>query len=122
MSSIIDSAKTTLSENLGGVLQSVAPGGTKFSLSEVPDQTGKVAVITGGSEGIGYGTSHTLLSRNISKLYILSMSEDVVKGSLEAVKKEMGEEVANRTKWIQCDMYVYPRIDSLLRTGTDSWP
>ena len=50
MASIIDKAKTTLSENLGGPLQSVAPEGTKFTLEDVPDQTGKVAVITGGSK------------------------------------------------------------------------
>lgn len=50
MSSIVDKAKTTLSENLGGAAQSVAPEGTKFSLEDVPDQSGKVAVVTGGSK------------------------------------------------------------------------
>ena len=49
MSSIVDKAKTTLSENLGGAAQKVAPGGTGFSLDDVPDQSGKVAVVTGGS-------------------------------------------------------------------------
>lgn len=49
MSSIVDKAKTTLSENFGGAAQKAAPDGTKFSLEDVPDQSGKVAVVTGGS-------------------------------------------------------------------------
>lgn len=61
-------------------------------------------------EGIGYGVTHTLLSRNIAKLYILSVSEEVVNGALEAVKSEMGEDKANRTKWIQCDISEWKRV------------
>lgn len=54
MSSVIDAAKSTLSENLGGVAQKFAPSGTNFTLNDVPDQSGKVAVVTGGSEGTLY--------------------------------------------------------------------
>lgn len=38
------------------------------------------------------------------------MSEDVVKGALDAVRQEMGEEKANRTKWIQCDLSDWKRV------------
>jgi hypothetical protein len=62
MSTVIDSIKTTLSENLGGVAQKVAPAGTQFALNDVPDQTGKTAVITGGSEGTGLNTEHSSLT------------------------------------------------------------
>lgn len=48
--------------------QSLATEETQFSLEAVPDQSNKVAVITGGSRGIGYACAHTLLERNISKL------------------------------------------------------
>lgn len=51
MASIIDAARTTLSQNLGGVAQAFAPAGTQFSLDDVPDQSNKVAVVTGGSAG-----------------------------------------------------------------------
>ena len=63
MSSILKTAQTTLAENFGGPAAAAAPTGTQFSIDQVPDQSGKVAVITGGSEGIGYGVSHTLLSK-----------------------------------------------------------
>ena len=59
MSSIIDKAKTTLSENLGGKLQDAAPAGTGFSLDDVPDQSGKVAVVTGGSRSLNRSNCHS---------------------------------------------------------------
>ncbi|KAK4507872.1 hypothetical protein PRZ48_001607 [Zasmidium cellare] len=110
MSSVVNAAKTTLSENFGGNAQKVAPEGTKFSLEEVPDQSGKVAVITGGSEGIGYGCSHTLLSKNISKVYILSVSKKVVDSAKDAVAKELGEDKAGRVTWLQCDLSDWNRV------------
>lgn len=70
----------------------------------MPDLTGKVAVVTGGSEGIGFGCTHTLLKHNIAKIYILSLSDDVVKGAKGAIAKELGEDMANRTKWMRCDL------------------
>lgn len=65
---------------------------------------GKVAVITGGSEGVGYGCSHTFLSKGISKLFILSLSEEVVDSAIDAIKQEMGEEAAKKVVWLQCDL------------------
>ncbi|KAF5569975.1 4-hydroxybenzoate benzoate ligase [Fusarium pseudoanthophilum] len=102
MSSIVDSVKNTIAENFGGPAEKLATH--QFSLSETPDLTNKVAVVTGGSEGIGYGVTHTLLSHNISKLFILSMSEDVVNGAKKSVAEELGQEKADRTEWIQCDL------------------
>jgi len=52
-SGIVQNVRTALAENLTGSAQKAAPAGTNFTLNDVPDQTGKVAVVTGGSEGIG---------------------------------------------------------------------
>ncbi|WPA97165.1 uncharacterized protein RHO25_001774 [Cercospora beticola] len=113
MSSYIDAAKTTLSENLGGLAQKVAPSHTTFTLSDVPDQTGKIAIITGASEGIGYGVTHTLLSQNISKVFMLSLSEDVANKAQEAVKEELGEDKAKRTVWIEADLGDWKSLKSV---------
>ncbi|KAF4436115.1 alcohol dehydrogenase Bli-4 [Fusarium acutatum] len=102
MSSIVNGVKNTIAENFGGPAEKLATH--QFSLSETPDLTNKVAVVTGGSEGIGYGVTHTLLSHNISKLFILSISEDVVNGAKKSVAEELGQEKADRTEWIQCDL------------------
>lgn len=99
----METIRNTVAENFGGASK-FAAAEHQFSLEEVPDQTGKVAIITGGSEGIGYGCSHTLLSRNISKLFILSLHQEVVDGASKSVAEEMGQEAADKIIWLRCDM------------------
>jgi NAD(P)-dependent dehydrogenase (short-subunit alcohol dehydrogenase family) len=99
MASVI---KNTLAENFGGAAQNVATH--KFALQDTPDLSGKVAVITGGSEGIGYGTSYTLLSHNIAHIHMISTSKEVVDGALDSIKSELGEEAAKKVTWYQCDL------------------
>jgi hypothetical protein len=53
MAGIIDSARKTLAENFGanvGGGNAAAKESEKFTLDETPDLSGKVAVVTGGSE------------------------------------------------------------------------
>lgn len=104
MTSAIKAAQTTLSQNLTGKAHDAAPAGAKFSLDDVPDQSGKVAVITGGSEGIGFAVSHTLLTKNIAKLYFLSLNKDTAEAARDAVREEMSEDMYERIQWIQCDI------------------
>lgn len=98
----MDTIKNTIAENLGGIAPNLATH--QFSLDQVPDLTGKVAVVTGGSEGIGYGCTYTLLKHNIAKIFILSVSEEAVKSAKECIAKDLGQEAANKTIWMQCDL------------------
>lgn len=70
--------------------------------------------------GIGYGCTHTLLSKNISKLFILSVSQEVVDGARDAVKQELGEDKAARTEWIQCDLSDWKRVVQVAKQISDS--
>lgn len=102
----MQAAKNAIAENMGKIVpgHELAPKDSQFSLEQVPDLSGKVALVTGGSEGIGYGCTHTLLSHNISKLFILSKSEDIASDAINAIKSDMGEAAANKVEWIQCDL------------------
>lgn len=64
---------------------------------------GKVAAVTGGSEGVRYGYTHTF-SHNIPKLFILSQSEDVISDALSAIRSEMGDAAVKKVEWMQCDL------------------
>ncbi|KAI1347373.1 oxidoreductase bli-4 [Xylaria sp. FL0043] len=98
----MDTIRNTLGENFGGPAQKLATH--QFDLADVPDLAGKVAVVTGGSEGIGYGITYTLLKHNIDKVYILSTFEEVVKGAKKAIATELGQAAADKTEWFQCDL------------------
>ncbi|KAL9608201.1 MAG: hypothetical protein Q9167_006961 [Letrouitia subvulpina] len=100
----METIKQAAAQNIGGGSHKLVPETQQFDLEQVPSLSGKVGVITGGSEGIGYGCSHTLLSHGIQKLFILSVSEEVVTGALDAIKNEMGEEAASKVTWLQCDL------------------
>ena len=113
MASIVDKAKNSVAENFGGIAHSIVSEDKQFSVEAVPDLSGKVAVVTGGSEGIGYACTHTLLSRNAAHVYILSMSKEVVDGAVEAIRSEMGDSAANRVTWFQCDLGDWPTTASI---------
>lgn len=48
--------------------------------------------------------THTLLSKGIEKVFILSLSKEVVEGAKKAIAEELGQDKADRTEWIRCDM------------------
>jgi NAD(P)-dependent dehydrogenase (short-subunit alcohol dehydrogenase family) len=102
----MEAIKNTIAENLGKVIpgNELASAENQFSLEAVPDLSGKVAVVTGGSEGIGYGCTHTLLKKGVKKLFILSKSDDIAEDAIKAIKQEMGEETGNRVVWMKCDL------------------
>ena len=118
----MDYAKQTVAQNLGGDSHKLVPESQQFSLDAVPSLHGKVAVVTGGSEGIGYGCTHTLLSKGISKLFILSLSKDVVDGATKAIQDEMGAETAQKVTWFQCDLAEWKKVKEVadkIRNSTD---
>lgn len=48
--------------------------------------------------------AHTLLSYNINKLFILSLSQEVVDGAFNSISENMGAETARKITWLKCDM------------------
>ncbi|KAF2463669.1 retinol dehydrogenase 12 [Lindgomyces ingoldianus] len=102
----MQAVRTAIAENLGKIVpgHELAPKDSQFSLRSVPDLSGKVAVVTGGSEGMGYGCTHTLLAHNISKLFIISQSSDIASDAISAIKSDMGDTAANKVEWMQCDL------------------
>jgi NAD(P)-dependent dehydrogenase (short-subunit alcohol dehydrogenase family) len=100
----METVRHTIAENFGGPAHKLANKEYQFTLEEVPDLSGKVAVITGGSRGIGFACSHTLLKNNISKLFIVSRAKDAFDEALKTISSELGEEKAKKVTWLECEV------------------
>jgi len=120
MASIIKNIQTSLSENFTGVAHALAPSDTKFAIEDVPDLTDKVAVVTGGANGIGYAVAHTLLSKGSAKVYILSSTEEHFTSAQTAIKEEVGEQAASRMHWIQCDLGEWTNVGKIAKEISSS--
>ncbi|KAF2821452.1 NAD(P)-binding protein [Ophiobolus disseminans] len=80
--------------------------------NDIPDLSGKVYIVTGGSTGIGYGIVAHILQHNPEKLYLLSNKEqhaDEAKGAL----KEFGD--ASKVEWRQCNLEDFKQTDEVAR-------
>jgi len=60
-------------------------------VQDVPDQTGKTAIVTGGNSGIGKETARVLLSKG-AKVYIATRSKEKSEAAIEELKRETGNQ------------------------------
>ncbi|PVI04412.1 NAD(P)-binding protein [Periconia macrospinosa] len=86
----------------------------KFNPDEdIPDLSGKIFVVTGGSAGIGFGIVAHLVQHKASKIYILSDKE---KHAVETL-----EELANwgdnsNVKWLECNLESLKQTDKVAKS------
>lgn len=79
----------------------------KFTMSEVPQLTDRVAAITGGQAGIGAEITVQLLLHGIAKVYVLARTEDKFVAARDEWAARPGlsaDDVEQRTEFIKCDL------------------
>ncbi|KAL5501740.1 RDH1_4 [Sanghuangporus vaninii] len=67
------------------------PPKSKYSLEDVPDLTGRVAIVTGGNGGIGKEIVKVLLHKN-AKVYMASRHKEKSGAAITELEKETGNE------------------------------
>ncbi|OJD31709.1 short-chain dehydrogenase [Diplodia corticola] len=78
-----------------------------FSLADTPDLAGRVAVVTGGSAGIGRELCAQLLLHGAAKIYVLARSESrFADARVEWSEKHAlsDSDLARRVDFIRCDL------------------
>ncbi|KAI9444096.1 NAD-P-binding protein [Lactarius indigo] len=77
-------------KNIGTLGQFFPPKPT-WTSADVPDQTGKTVIVTGGNSGVGRETARVLLSKG-AKVYIATRSEEKSQKAIDELKKETGKD------------------------------
>ncbi|KAJ7641841.1 hypothetical protein FB45DRAFT_1054248 [Roridomyces roridus] len=72
-----------------GVWTNLFPPKAKWSINEIPDQTGKVVLVTGYG-GIGKETARVLLTKN-AKVYVAGRNEQAGNEAVASLTKETGK-------------------------------
>ncbi|KAL8696019.1 MAG: hypothetical protein Q9224_003015 [Gallowayella concinna] len=87
--------------------------GNKFDPNkDVPDLSGKVYIVTGGTAGIGFGITAHLLQHNAAKIFLLSQKEEHADEAMERLK-EYGN--TDSVQWIQCNLKDLKQTDSVAK-------
>ncbi|KAF2027966.1 NAD(P)-binding protein [Setomelanomma holmii] len=79
---------------------------------DIPDLSGKVYVVTGGSAGIGYGIVAHILQHNPAKIYLLSNKEEHANEAKDALK-EFGD--VSKVEWRQCNLQDLKQTDDVAK-------
>ena len=77
-----------------------------FSLEHIPDQTGKVAIVTGANTGLGYATTVALASRG-AHVFLACRSQERALAAIEKAKqeiKDMQPMIEPKLEFLQLDL------------------
>ncbi|KAI0000664.1 NAD-binding protein [Russula compacta] len=80
-----------MSETRIGFFSQLFPPKPTWTAADVPDQTGRTVIVTGGNGGIGKETSRALLSKG-ARVYIATRSVEKSQKAIEELKRETGKE------------------------------
>ncbi|KAH7913059.1 hypothetical protein BJ138DRAFT_1146934 [Hygrophoropsis aurantiaca] len=72
-------------------IREAAPPASTFSVENMPDLTGKVVIVTGGSTGIGKETAKALLAHG-AKVYIATRNQSAAEKAIRDLEQETGHE------------------------------
>lgn len=87
-------------------------GNTFDPNTDIPDLSGKVFVVTGGSAGIGYGISAHILQHNCQKLYLLGKKQHHLDEAAEGLK-EYGD--VSRVEFVQVEFEDLRQTDEVAK-------
>ncbi|KAJ3753654.1 short chain dehydrogenase [Lentinula raphanica] len=75
----------------------------QWTVSSIPDLSGRVAIVTGGNTGLGYITVREL-ARKGARVYMLSRTDARAFAAIDKIKGELGPELNPQVEYINFDL------------------
>ncbi|KAJ3829618.1 short chain dehydrogenase [Lentinula raphanica] len=75
----------------------------QWTVSSIPDLSGRVAIVTGGNTGLGYITVREL-ARKGARVYMLSRTDTRAFAAMDKIKGELGPELNPQVEYINFDL------------------
>jgi len=91
---------------MGQALSEVSPPKSKWFPDQMPDQTGKVAIVTGGNTGIGFSTCMHLVEHN-ARVYMAARSAAKANEAIQKIKELTKKEDIH---FLQLDLADLPSV------------
>ncbi|MEU7049431.1 SDR family oxidoreductase [Streptomyces eurythermus] len=92
-------------------------------MTELPELSGRVAIVTGASRGIGYGVAEALVARG-DRVCITGRGEDALKEAVERLGTERvigvagkAHDLAHQTEVVERTMAAFGRVDFLVNNA-----
>ncbi|MFJ3307820.1 SDR family oxidoreductase [Streptomyces sp. NPDC086549] len=92
-------------------------------MTELPELSGKVALVTGASRGIGYGVAEALIARG-DRVVITGRNEDALKEAVEKLGSDRvigvagkAHDLAHQTEAVERAMEAFGRVDFLVNNA-----
>lgn len=101
----------------------LGPGETDMTSSQLPELSGKVALVTGGSRGIGHGIAEAFVARG-DRVCITGRGEDALKEAVEALGSDRviyvvskAHDEAHQAAAVERTMEAFGRVDYLVNNA-----
>ncbi|MFF7096328.1 SDR family oxidoreductase [Streptomyces rubradiris] len=92
-------------------------------MTELPELSGRVAIVTGASRGIGYGVAEALVARG-DRVCVTGRGEDALKEAVERLGAERvigvagkAHDLAHQTEVVERTMAAFGRVDFLVNNA-----
>ncbi|KAH9932792.1 NAD-P-binding protein [Epithele typhae] len=76
---------------MGATMSEAFPPKANWSVTQIPDLSGRVMIVTGGNTGVGYETCKELLKRD-AKVYLAARSKERADAAIARLKQDTGKD------------------------------
>lgn len=60
------------------------------------------------------------MQKNAAKVYVLSLSKEIIEGAIESIGEDLGKDKAERITWLRCDLSDWAAVTGVAKEITST--